>query len=159
MSSEFGGVAQLTPVQKLKSEKSSHLDEFCVILTIKDLEDLNIYVKELIYNPQIAGMHIQKLLLLYVAAVKFVVLSFDDHLYLDGELVKNCNDLAKTLFMFYKDLNTILYAKQIEQLWKIYARLTETAKKIPVTSASKVRADRNRVLIELHYLGERLKGV
>ena len=158
MSSVLGEIARLTPVQKLKSEKDSHLDEFCIILTIKDLEELNLYVKELIYNPQVAGTQIQKLLLLYVAAVKFVVLSFDDQLHLNNELVKNCNDLAKTLFMFYKDLNTILYAKQVEQLWKIYTKLTETAKKIPSSSASKVRADRNRVLIELHYLGERVKG-
>ena len=93
-----------------------------------------------------------------MAAIQFVVLSFDEEQYLTEDLVKNCNALAKSLFVFYHDLNTILYTKQIEHLWKLYIKLTETVKRIPLSSSGKTRANRARVLLELHRVGSRIKG-
>ena len=148
----------INPIQKLKSNDPSTLEEFCVIMDEKEIQEFKDYIKGLVFNPAEVGTRAQKILLLYAAAVQFVILSFDPDLYLDEDLIKSCDDLAKTLYAFYNDINTILYTKQIKHCWKTYLKLNDIAGKVPISSAHKVDTGRERLLKDLHIVGKRIKG-
>jgi len=145
-------------IQALKNNDNANLEEFCVILSSDEIQEFKEYVKELIFNPAEVGTKTQKILLFYAAAVQFVILSFDPDQYLDEELVKSCDALAKTLYTFYNDINTILYTKQIKHCWKTYLKLNEIAEKVPTSSTHKVSTSRDRLLKDLNFVGKKIKG-
>ena len=103
-------------------------------------------------------MSTKKILLLYVSVVQFVIMSFDPDQYLDEDLVAACDALAKTLYTFYNDINTILYTKQIKHCWKTYSRLNDIALSVPKCSEHKVVASRHKLLHELSQVSRKIKG-
>jgi hypothetical protein len=148
-----------TPVQKLRAGMDTPAEEFCVVISEEEIDEFKTYVKEITLDPQIACIKVKKLLLLYVATIQFIIMSFDTNKYLDSDLVDACDTLAKTLYIFYKDINTILYARQIESIWKTYVKLCKTAGKVPTSSTYKVEASRERLLNELRLVSKRIMGI
>lgn len=149
----------LTPIQKLRADYDAPEDEFCVIVSDSEIDEFKEYIKELIYDPQVACVKVKRLLLLYVAIVNYIVISFDVHRYMDIEMIKSCDELAKVLYTFYKDVNTMLYTKKIESLWKAYIKLCEAAKKVPESSNHKIESSRDRILADLESVMRRIKGI
>lgn len=135
------------------------MEEFCIVVSDEEIEEFKTYVEEITLDPQAACVRVRKLLLLYIATIQFIVMSFDMDKYLDYELVEACDKLAKTLYLFYKDVNTLLYTKQIESIWKTYIKLCRTASKVPTSSAHKVEASRERILSDLRHVSKRIKGI
>src|ERR1035437_9097204 len=114
---------------EIVNSKIKELNE--VFTTENDILDFKKYIKELIEEPQQICNKTQKVLLLYIASIQFVVLSFDVNQYLDEDLIISCNILAKKLYSFYKDINTLLYTKKIEHLWKEYVKINNIAGEVP----------------------------
>jgi hypothetical protein len=148
-----------TAIQKLRAGIDIPEEEFCIVTSEEEIKEFKDYVKEIMLDPQIACIKIKRLLLLYVAAVQFIVMSFDMNSYLDSELVEACDMLAKTLYTFYKDINTLLYTKRIESIWKTYVKLCDTAKKVPTNSEYKIKASRERILSDLKVVSNRIQGI
>jgi hypothetical protein len=148
-----------TLIQKLRAGIDTPVEEFCIVISEEEIEEFKAYVKEVMLDPQVACIKIKKLLLLYVAAIQFIVMSFDMNSYLDSELVEACDMLARTLYIFYKDINTMLYAKKIESIWKTYVKLCETAKNVPTNSEYKIKASRERILSDLKVVSNRIQGI
>ncbi len=143
-----------------------------LIVTVKENKDITYivtdstfidqfkqYVKTLVdsRNLEEAEIYSRYILLLYIAILQFVVISFDPFQFLDAELVKYCDILAKELYKNYKDINMLLYTKQIGYWWKTYLKLSEIARKIPVSSQHKVTASRDTILFALKDVSSRIK--
>jgi hypothetical protein len=152
-------LTQLSPVQKLRQNLDAPVEEFCVILDGETIKELADYAEELSETPEEATCKITKILLLYIASIQYIVLSFDDNDYLDQKLIENVDALAKVLYFTYRDICTILITKQIEYLWKTYLKLNETAKKVPTSSTHKIEVTRDRILLDLRVISKRVKGI
>lgn len=153
----------LSPVQNLKllHEDVAYVpaSRFCYVLSNRDIEELKAYVKDITFDPGRARHQVQQLLLLYIASITFIVMSFDENDYLDEDLITSCDNLAKSLYSFYKDVNTLLWTKQIEIHCKSYNKLQEVAKKVPSKSSKIEIMSRNKILYELRKISNRISGI
>lgn len=152
--------SQQSLVYKLKNNVNSSLDEYCVITGVNDMIELKSYIKEIVEDPtELGSLQAQKILLMYIAVIQFVIISFDPDQYLDRELVNGCDELARKLYQLYKDMNTLLYIRQIEHLWKTYVKLCIIAKKVPSESSHKITRSRNRLLHDIRIVHNRVKCI
>jgi hypothetical protein len=142
---------------EIVNSKIKELNE--VFTTENDILDFKKYIKELIEEPQQICNKTQKVLLLYIASIQFVVLSFDVNQYLDEDLIISCNVLAKKLYSFYKDINTLLYTKKIEHLWKEYVKINNIAGEVSTKASHRISMSRDKILADLHYISVRIKTI
>jgi hypothetical protein len=153
----------LSPVQNLKLLHSgiAHIpiSRFCYVLSNKDIDELKTYVKEITFDPGKAKYQVQHLLLLYIASITYIVMSFDENDYLDDDLIISCDNLAKALYSFYKDVNTLLWTRQIEIQCKSYNKLQQVAKKVPSKTSKIETMSRNKILYELRKISNRISGI
>ena len=149
-----------SPIQKLRRNQDAPLDDFSILVSAEEIQEFKDYIKELLLEngQDTALLKAKKLLLLYAAAISFVVMSFDPDEYLDIELLEVCDELAKLLYTQYRELYAILIIKQIEGLWKSYVKLRGIAEKIPVNSVYKVHSSRDRILKGLALVRLRIKN-
>ena len=147
-----------SPVQKLRLAQDAPIEQFCVLTSVEEIDELREYVKEIAYDPTSIKDRIKKLLLLYVAAVRFMVLSFDNDEYpKDIGLLVHCDNLAKTLYTIYKEVDIILITREIEASWKCYLKLIEMSGKLSDSSFRKLEAKRDRILFRLSQICHRIK--
>ena len=142
---------------KLRQPHETDAGEFYILTSETEILEFKDYIHSIIYDPSVIHTKVKNLLLMYIACIQFVVLSFESHQYLDDDLVSSCDSLAKTVYIFYNDLSTLLYTKRIEFLWKTYVKLCNTAKHIPTSSSYKVTASRGRILKELNTVSKRIR--
>jgi hypothetical protein len=146
------------PIQKLKAAQDAPLEQFCILVSTEEIEELSEYVKEVTYDPGAIRDRIKKLLLLYIAAIRYIILSFEPEDVPEG-LLEHCDALAKTLYIFYKDINIILITKEIKACWKTYNKLNAMALKVSEKSNRRVDQNRDRLLIDLKQLSNRVKSL
>jgi hypothetical protein len=151
--------SKLGPIQKLKAAQDTPLEQFSILVSAGEIEELTTYTKEIIYDPAKIRGQIKKLLLLHVAAIRFIILAFEDEDYLGEELVINCEKLAKTLYLFYKDINILLISREMAFLWKHYMKLADLIPRVPEESSRKVDSSRDRLLSRLQIIEVRVKAL
>lgn len=149
-----------SPVQKLKANQDTPIEQFCIVVSETEIEELIDYVDDVAYDPSATYSKIKKVLLLYVAAVRFMILSFetDETLY-NSELINKYENLAKSLYMFYKDLNIILITKEISSAWKAYVKLADMGLRAHENSQRKISSSRDRILLSLKQTSDRIKSL
>ena len=149
-----------SPIQRLKAAQDTPIEQFSVVVSAKEIEELNDYIKEVVFDPGMVKMQIKKLLVMYVAAVRFVILSFDpcDN-ECSPELLENCDSIGKTLYTFYNDLNVILTVREVGSVWKAYKKLCFLESHVAPTSHRKLDLSRDRLLYRLERVGHSIKSV
>ena len=137
------------------------LDELSIMTSIEEVEELKDFVRQVAYDPLAVKDKVKKLLLLYAAAVKFMIQALDHSDYPeDIGLIVHCDNLAKTLYTLYKDLNVILLVREIESIWKKYLKLKALGKKLSSYSSTKnVQPNKERILLKLDHVCERIKVI
>jgi len=148
----------LSPVQKLKADFDAPLDEYCILISKEEVDEVKGYIQELLQDPEVAFLKATKLMLLYSAAVTYIIRSFDPDERLDPELLDTCDNLAMLLYKSYKDIHSILWIRKIDALWEQYKKLRTISQQLPETSHRKVLSSKERLLYELEGLRRRIKS-
>ena len=149
------------PVQNLKVSQDTPLDQFCVLVSTAEIEELNSYLTEITYDPAEIKNKIQKVLLLCVAALRFIILSFEEDDKLGDDLLKSCENLCKNLYIFYKDINILLIHKELHKAWRNYLKWKGLSFRIfdDKNALKRVESSRDRILIELRLIDARIKSL
>ena len=147
------------PIKILRDSQNVPLEHFSVLVSLNEIDELKEYVKEVVHDPSIIRNKSKKLLLLYIAAIRFLVLSLEELNEEDITLLDDCDNLAKTLYIFYSDIKVMLIAKEIKNQWKSYLKLRRQAKLIPEYSMRKIESGCDRILFSLAQLNTRIKTI
>jgi hypothetical protein len=152
--------SKASPVQNLRANQDIPEDQFSVVVSTEEIEELVEYIQEVTYDPAEINNKIKKILLLYIAAVRFIVLDFDtdsNTLVEDLNLLEHYEKLSKSLYVFYNDLNIILITKEISNACKAHVKLATMIGRLPETSNRKLASSRDRILFGLNQLSSRVK--
>lgn len=149
--------SMITPTQKLKALDYPLLEDEVVFVSKDELEEFKAYIKELISMPDIAYPKAQKILVLYIEAIQYIIKSFDTAPKLDEDLVSYCDKLSKTLYMLYRDANVMLYCRKIEYLWKAYIKICKLSERVPDKSIVRAVSNRDRISKDLWQLSKQIR--
>ena len=151
--------SKLGPIQKLKAAQDTPLEQFSILVCTQEIVDLTAYVKEITYDPAMIRGKIQKIMLLHLAAIRFIILAFENEDEYGEDLLESCEKMSKTLYLFYKDVNILLISRELKHIWKIYMKLEDLAPRVPEESTRKVDSSKDRILSRLRALEVRVKAL
>ncbi|MCI4435959.1 MAG: hypothetical protein JHC33_04010 [Ignisphaera sp.] len=147
-----------SPVHKLREGLNRPIEEFCVVISSDEVKELQQFTEEISYDPERIKGRIKEIMLLHIAAIKYVVLSFhEEEDYLGIELLEHCDRISKTLYMFYKDINILLISKELRLIWRNYLKLQDMRGKVADTSVHRLEAGQDKMLRSLNALSSRVK--
>ena len=130
-----------------------------MLVCTQEIEELTAYVKEITYDPAIIKGRIQKIMLLHIAALRFIILAFENEDEFGYALLENCEKMSKTLYLFYKDVNILLISREMKHIWKNYMKLEDLAPRVPEESTRKVDSSKDRILSRLRAVELRIKSL
>lgn len=154
--------SQLNPIQKLRIGQDTPEEQFLVIVSEEEIEELVEYVKEVTYDLEKVYSKIKKVLLLYLASVRFIILSFDnddDNLPEKLELLENFEHLCKNLYLVYNNANVILLSREISTAYKTYSKLSKMENRLPSGSQRKLISCKDRLITGLNSISVRVKSL